>query len=343
MQTQSNLRRVLILLGAFFGTALLAFVPSAAWLDLPIDGDPYTLLSVCMLKQFLTVLLLLIVPALWARSAHRFGVWALLMLSALAYGMGYLVTNTASDALYTLLLLTLPGAGLYALQKLRLNNFRTVLYGSVLNLVALFGYVCLPDLIANGNAYLPFRNVLALYERVMQDTAAQLGVLGGESLGGIIELITELKLSPDAIGVPILLLPAMAAALSNVLFSHLFNVRCEVGLVTLPPFSEWRCERPFVYLATGFALITYFLAMLNINGMDALSSVGMLLWSLPCALAGLSAVLRLSLRARRGWIFAIICCAAFLLPSFGMTALSMVGMIASLRRPMTDRKDGTNL
>ena len=42
-------------------------------------------------------------------------------------------------------------------------------------------------------------------------------------------------------------------------------------------------------------------------------------------------------------IFIIICCAAVLLPTFSMTALSLLGMLASLRVRTTDRKDGTTV
>lgn len=333
---------MLILLGAAVGTALLAFVPSAAWLDLPVDGDPYALFSAYLLKESLTVILLLIVPALWAHSGHRFGAWAILALSALAFGAGYLFTRDVKAGLYTLLLIALPGAGLWALEKLHLNNFRTVLYTSVLNLFALFIYVCLPDLLLNGNAYLPFRTVIEVYTRIVRDAEPALALLNDGSFENLMELLTEIKLESEQLGIPALVIVSMTAGLSNVLFSHLFNTRKEVLLPALPPFSEWRCERMYVYIATGFALVTYGLAMFSVNGMETLSSVAMLLWNMPCALAGLAGVRRLALRAKKGWIFFIVCAGLAMVPSFGLTLLAMLGMISSLRKPI-DRKDGQTL
>ena len=219
-----------------------------------------------------------------------------------------------------------------------------MLYTSVLTLFALFAYVCLPSYFESGNAYLPFKNVIVFYERMIEDLQPAAAALGGsDTYTTVLALVTELKLSPDAIGVPILCVPAMTAGLSNVLFSHLFNRRGGADLIALPPFSEWRCERLYVYLTMGFALVTYALSYFDISGIDALASIAMLVFTMPCALAGLSALRRLSLRLKKGWLFVIFCIAPALMPSFGMTLLSVIGMIASIRTQTTDRKDGTVL
>ena len=345
-QPQSNRLRWLVLLGGAVGTLLLVFVPSAAWLNLPADADPAVLLSTYALKQALTVALLLIVPALWARSAHTVGLWTLPLLAVLAFGCGVLLSKSAVPALYALLLAALPGIGLYSLQRLQLSNFRAVLYESVLVLFALFGYVCLPSLLESGDAYLPFRNVIAVYERIL-DSIKPFFTLGTGEVDSyyqaVCDLVAEYRLNADVIGVQVLLIPAMCAGLSNVLLSHLFNRRGGAELVKLPPFGEWRCERLYVYIATGVALVTYLLGILHVNGMEALSGVAMLAWRFPCALAGLSALWSLGTRLQKRWIFVIACCALLVTPTIGPTLLSVVGMFASLRKPTTDGKDGTLL
>ncbi len=345
-QPQSNIARWLVLAGGVIGTLLLVLVPSAAWLNLPDNSDPAALLTVILFKQALTVMLLLIVPALWARSAHTCGLWALPLFAAVAFGLGYALSKNAVSALYALLLAALPGIGLYLLQRLQLSNFKTVIYLSVLVLFALFGYVCLPSLLESGDAYLPFRSVISVYERILENIKPIFTLENGEIDGyyqAARDIVAEYRLNADVIGVPTLLVPAMCAGLSNVLFSHLMNRRGGAALKALPPFGEWRCERLYVYLATGVAIVSWVLSMLHVNGMEALSGTVMLAWRFPCALAGLSAMWSLGVRLKKKWIFVIVCCALLLTPTIGPTLLSVVGMLASLRKPTTDRKDGTLL
>ncbi len=321
---------------AALGTVLLAFAPSAAWLS-GFDG---TLFAYGM-KQAATVLLLLIVPSLWARSAQCVSAWALVPLAALAYGCGLWITKDAAEALYTLLLIALPGAGLYALERMKRSNFRAVLYLTVLTLIALFGYVCLKDLIRNGDAYLPFKRVIALYEQVLREAEQLLGA--GEEPSALMELLTEYRLSANEIGVPILLLPSMAAGLSNVLFSHLWNRRGGADLKPLPAFCEWRCERPFVIAMTALAILGMLLELTGWNGMIALAGAASMLWRFPCALAGLCAARRLSLRVKKGWIFAIVCAGAATMPTVGLLMLAVLGMVASLRKQTNVGEDGTRI
>ena len=342
---QSNTLRWLVFSGAAAGTLLLAYIPCAAWLTVPEGAEPALALFLLFVKQALTVSLLLIVPALWARTAHRCGAWALAVLACLAFGFGYALKKDAAFALYTMLFCTLPGAGLFLLQKGKLTNFRTVLYESVLVLIALFLYLCLPSWIESRNAYLPFRSVVLLYERMVEGLApyasAESGLEGYYT--ALHDMVTLIKLNPETIGIPALAAVSMCAGLSNVLFSHLLNCRGGAQLVKLPPFSEWRCERVFVFAATGFAVVTYAMALFGVSGMDTLASVALLVWRLPCALAGLSAIRRVSLRTHKNWIFVIVCLSVLLLPSFWATALGLIGMIASLRMRTYDGKDGSML
>ena len=344
-RTESRDLRWLLLLGAAAGTAALCFVPSGAWLAVSNDGDPFALLTVCALKQLLTVMLLCGVPALWARFAHRTSVWSLLGLSALAFVIGLWITKDARSALYTLLLAALPGAGLFGLQKLKLNNFRTVLYESVIILIALFGYVCLPHLIESGDAYLPFRSVIGAYERILKETESMLASAGGilpfEEFSALTELVSEYRLNAEVFGIPVLMIPAMTAALVNVLLSHLLNLRGGAELTALPPFAEWRCSRTFVIAVAVFGLVFYFLRYTGWNGTEALAGAASMLWRFPCGLAGLCAMRRLSLRVHKGWIFVIVCCAAAALPIMALPVLALIGTLTSLRKQTNVGEDGT--
>lgn len=346
-RAESKDLRWLLLIGAAAGTAALGFVPSGAWLAIAKDGDPAALLMAYALKQALTVLLLCAVPALWARLGHRMSYWSLVGLSAIAFGIGFWITKDARTALYTLLLVALPGVGLFALQKLLLNNFRTVLYESVIVLLALFGYVCLPDLIANGDAYLPFRTVIGAYERLAGEMQTVLASMGGTlpygDLSALAEMAAEYRLNAEVFGVPVLMIPAMAAGLSNVLLSHLMNRRGGAELTQLPPFAQWRCSRTFVIAAAVFGIVSFFLRFTGWYGMEALAGAASILWRFPCALAGLCAIRRLSLRVHKGWIFAIACCIAAAIPMMSLPVLALLGMLSSMRKQTNVGEDGTKL
>ncbi len=337
-RTKPTDRRWLIALAAAVGTFLLVFVPGDWWLK--SAQQPDAILTAIFLKQIFTVMLLLIVPTLWARLGHCVSPWTLVLLTGLAFGCGCLLSHDAVTALYTTLLAALPGVGLYALQRLKLSNFRTVLYESFLILAALFGYTCLPDLIRSGDAYRSVKWILALYTQMLEGMRADLIELGAESLlTTAADSVGLLQANAEGIAVPALLAAGMAAGLSNVLFSHLFNRDGRAKLAALPRFESWRCERWYVILIAAFSLTTILLRLFGVKSADALSSVADVLWRMPCALAGLSAVRMLALRAHKGWIFWVAIAALLTLPPVALLLLTVIGMLSSLRTKR-DGEDG---
>lgn len=338
-RTQPTDLRWLLALCAAGGTFLLAFVPSDAWQN--GAASPEKQLAAVLVKQFLTVFLMLIVPALWARLAHRTTPWVLTGLAALAYGCGVLFCGSASDALFTVLLIALPGIGLYFLQRYKLSNFRTVLYESVLILIALFGYACLPDLIRKGDAYAGAQWVIGLYEKTFTGIGASASDPAvAQLVSAMRESIGVYKMNAGAICVPLLLTFAMVCGLSNTLFSHLMNRRGGVALVGLPPFHQWRCERWYVILTAGLLIVTLLMRMAGAQNGDALAAVAEPLWRMPCALAGLSTVRKLAMLARKKWVFWVIVVLMVLLPTMTVLLLTAIGMLSSLRKPINVGEDG---
>ena len=331
--------RWLLALCAAAGTFLLAFVPSGAWLSGTATPDGQ-LLAV-FFKQALTVLLMLIVPALWARLAFRTMPWILAVLAGFAFGCGLLFEGSAKDALYTLLLLALPGVGLYGLQRFRIGNFRTVLYESFLILAALFGYACLRDLIREGDAFLSTKWILSRYGEILDGYATvDLDVYSAQILSTLRETVDAYRLSPEIVCVPALLLPSMAAGLSNTLFSHLMNRRGGADLTRLPAFADWRCERWYVILIAVFSIVTLILRLSRVQNAEALAAVADPLWRLPCSLAGLCTVRSIALRLRKGWIFWISVAVLLTIPFVGMLLLTVIGMLSSLKKPSNVGEDG---
>lgn len=341
-RTKSTDRTWLYLLAAVLGTLALAFVPSDAWLG--GMTQPAELLLASFAKQLLTVMLLLIVPSVTARLAHRISPWVILGLFAFAFGAGLLVTGDPKDALYTTALCALPGAGLYGLQRLKLSNFRTVIYASFLNLAALFAFVCLRDLIRSGDAYASYKQLVAAYGEVMNRLAGSADPTGELGLGTESDAIVRmLRVNAEAYCTAILLIPAMAAGLSNVLFSHLWNRHGGADLVKLPPFSEWRCERGYAVFAAAFLLATMLLGMFGWHTADALSGIAGVMWRMPCMLGGLCALRRLGVRYKRMWIFWVSIALLITLPPAASVMLTLLGFLSALRKPMNAGEDGERI
>lgn len=337
-RTQSNDRLWLILFAAL-GTFLLAFVPSGAWLKGAQTAAET--LSAGFIKQMLTVLLLCVVPSVFARLAFRISPWTLLGLAAFAFGCGVLVTGDPKDALYTALLCALPGAGLWGLLRLKLSNFKTVIYESFVILAALFGFVCLKDLIRTGDAYASYKALVRLYEQVLRETMTAVAGPDGDALvKEMTSAVDVFRTNAESYCVPLLLMPAMAAALSGTLLSHLYNRNGGAYLTPLPRFREWRCERRYVLLCAGFLLVTLFLSMAGVRAADALSGVAGVMWRLPCTLGGLCAVRRIGLLTGRNWIFWIAVGFLVLLPPAAGMGLSLIGLLSALRKPMNVGEDG---
>lgn len=338
-QTKSRDLRWLLALGAAAGTFLLIFVPSDRWLS--GGAVPGNALTAILFKLLLTAALLLIVPALWARLAQRVSPWVLVFLTGFAYGSGLLLFGDALSALYAAALIVLPGLGLYALQRMRLSNFRTVLYESFLILAGMFVCACLSDLIREGDAYLSAKRILALYAETLTGFDLEFAEIGGSQLLSTAqELVREMKLSAELIAVPMMLSAAMAAGLSNTLFSHLLNRRGGALLTELPRFEDWRCERWYVILIVAFSLVTFLLRLFGLKDAEALSAVADVLWRMPCALAGLCAVRSLAVSAHKGWIFWIAFAMLLTLPPVALLILTVVGMLASLRQKSKVGEDG---
>ncbi len=328
-------KRLLLLLGAVAaGTFLLLYVSGGAW---PKDAaSPEDALTTVIARELLAFLFLLVVPSLWARLIHK-TVWASAALVLLTFVLGWVLRGNAADALCLTLLAALPGVGLYVLQRLKLSSFRTVLYGSFLTLFGLFAWACLRDLIRSGDAYLSFRKLIDLHEKALASDGLLETQIGNFTVK---DLIAMYRMSAETVCVPLLLAAAMCAGLSNTLFSHLWNRNGGVALPKLKPFAEWRCERWYVLLAAALSIGMMLLSILGVQAANALSSVADIMWRLPCSLAGLCAVRRLSQRAGSGWVFWIVCVATVLLPSFIGILLTLLGMLSSLRTPLNVGEDG---
>ena len=330
--------RPYLLAAAALGTLALAFVPSGAWLS--GATQPEALLSASFTKQLLTVLLLCAVPSVWARLAHRVSPWILPGLAVFAFGAGLLVTGDPKDALYTAALCTIPGAGLYGLQRLKLSNFRTTIYASLVNLAALFTFVCLRDLIRSGDAYASYKQLVGAYGDVLSRLAVSADPSGELGFAEEAETVVKmLRVNADAFCAAVLLVPAMAAALSNVLLSHLWNRHGGVDLKKLPPFSEWRCERRYVIFACVFLFATMLFGMFGWHTADALSGVAAVMWRMPCMLGGLCTTRRLGAQFWRKWIFWAAIVLLVLMPPAAGVMLTMLGFISGLRKPMNAGED----
>jgi len=338
-RTEPTDRILLFLIAAALGTFALAFVSSGAWRS--TTGTPEQMLSTVTVRQLLTVLLLCAVPPVWARLAYRISPWILLVLAVFAFGAGLIVTADPTDALYTALLCAIPGVGLYGLQRMKLSNFRTVIYASFVNLAALFVFVCLRERIRFGDAYASYKQTVGLFGEVLNRLAVSADPTGETGLAAEAELVVKmLRVNADAYCAAILLIPSMAAALFGVLLSHLFNRHGGAALMKLPPFSEWRCERRYVIAAGVFLFATMLLGMFGWHTASALSGAAAVMWRMPCMLGGLCTVRRLGSRFGRNGIFWITIILLILLPPATGVVLTLLGFLSALRNPTNAKENG---
>ena len=335
-RSKLNDLRWLFTFGAAAGTLLLVLIP--AWDPRPeLPGEELMLL---LLKALLTLVLLTVVPSLWARSAATVSPWMLPVFAALSFSCGMLVFRDVKTAAFAALLCTLPGVGLYALQKLLISNFQTVLYGSFVILAALYCRFCLPGLLETGDGYAWFRNAFGLFGKSLESAGILEAGFAGMKLSDVIELYRD---NAEAICVSLMLTGGMAASLSNTLLSHLYNRKGGATLTPLPRFAQWRCERWYVIFSAVLAIGTFLLSMFGWETANALSSAADVLWRMPCMLAGLCAVRDAGLRMNRGWIILIAVGMLVMLPSVGGILLVVLGMLASLRKPLNTGKNGGRL
>ncbi len=337
--TKPTGRIYLVALAAAAGTFLLAFVPGGNWMNGAESVD--SALSAHMIKAILTTLLLLVVPSLWARLAHVISPWILVILTGLALGSGFIVTAQWSGGLYLALMIALPGVGLYALQRMRLSNFRTVLYGSFVNLAALFAHVCLKDLVENGNAYLSAERIIGLYDEALKGMIGTGAEPAGSQMTELIRQAIDLyRQNIETIVIPVLLMAAMTASLSNTLFSHAWNRNGDAPLRELPRFEDWHCERWYVIMIAIFSIVTAILSFSGVQAAMSLTPVAEVLWRMPCTLAGLCTIRKIGLRIGRGWILWIAVAMLIVLPPITGMILTLLGMLSSLRNRTNVGEDG---
>ncbi len=344
-QTRKLGKTILFLAAALLVTAALCFLPRFAPFSVRLAttlGIPtsYVTISNTMLSACCMVLLLAVAAALWSRCAWTLGVTSLLGLAVFTFALGYLATSDLLGALWLLLLIGIPSVGLYTMQRCKLNNFRIVIYGTFLTLIALFCYVCLPSLLAEGDAFLPFRSLIGQYAAGIEESKSILiesGLFTEATVQDTLDTLTDYKLGAEQFSISVLLYPAMLCALTNCLLFHLFNRDKSAAVLPLPKFADWRVERWFSFSVTIVVLVCLVLSMVGVTFATALSNVFYLLWLYPLALGGLCAVKRL---AKRRWVFPVVLVLGIVLFTILGPVLAFVGLFADTYERIRSNREG---
>ena len=336
-----NKRAYGLLLVAAVATAALAAVPFLP-LSLPIGtGDAAfdeaaALLHALYLRALLLLPLLAVVPALWARCAWRVHPAALVLLAGAAFATAYYFTQSATEALFLLLLVAPLGGLLYAMQRGGFSNFKITFYGSVLLLGGLFFLLCGTALLQQGDAFVPFRR----FVKAAQTVIAPLTQAFAEDtpIGSFDLIFRELFNNAETVFVGALYWPAALCALLNVLFSHLLNRKGGASMQPLPPFSHWQVEGTYLLGVLAFCAVSMVLSLARVHFGSALLQVAYMLFLLPMSLAGLCTLRRWTVNRR--WLFVLFCVFAALFYSAAAMMLSTIGMLGFMQEAAKKRMQG---
>ena len=305
--------------------------------------DAFQILVDFVLRAILIVPLLCVVPALWSRTAWRLTPYVIGALTLVTFVTGYACTGSVKEGLYAVLFIAPAGAVIHLMQRAGYSNFRVVFYGSILILAGLFARICLPSMISDGDAFLPLRNLAAAYETEWNYMAQS--ITGGdesrmESAMLFSDMLKEMRVYPEISTLEILYYPAALAALSNGLLSHLFNRDGSAELVKLPPFEEWQVDPAYFYGSLALTILSYAMTMMGASYGMGLMQVSYVIWLLPMALAGLSAVKYWT--KRRPWIFIVTCVLTGAMFSLVAQILAIFGMLRFVQQRMKRRMSGEN-
>ena len=332
---------------AILGTVLIT---SLSYLHIPLQAgvfpeadmnEAFQTLVDFVLKAITVVPLLCVVPALWSRIAWRMNPAVIGLLSVIAFVTGFVCTGSAREGLYAMLFIAPTGAVVHLMQRAGYSNFRVVFYGSILILTGLFARICLPSLVAEGDAFLPLRNLAAAYETEWNYMAQS--ITGGdesrmESALLFSDMLKEMRLYPEISTLQILYYPAALAALANGLLSHLFNRDGSAQLVKLPPFEDWQVDPAYFYGSLALTILSYILSMTGASYGVGLMQVAYAIWLLPMSLAGLSAVKYWT--KRRPWVFILTCVLTGTMFSLFAQILAVFGMLRFIQQRMKRRMQG---
>ncbi len=253
------------------------------WLGLAVMGGA----SVYYYPLF--VLTMLAVPAVWAAMAFRTHPAMLLVAGALVFLFGYTMGYGWLSCLCILGMVVPSGCFLWYSQKVRMGNFQSVLFVSVLLTFGLFLLFCVPDLLTSGD---PYASVRATF-------AAQLEMFEGTALYATAMLLVS---RIDEMMIAIFYAFAAAYALINVLLLHAFNkAKKDMPLCPLGAFGTWSAPYGYVMASGALGLVATLLS--TATDSPAISTLSLLLyemWALPLFLTGINVLFSLVTRRLPG-------------------------------------------
>lgn len=272
---------------------------------------------------FLTMLL---VPAFWAAVAFRskHGAAVLIALSAATYVWGLCIGQTPGEALLILGFVAPAGILLYAVQKMKMGNANCTILLSLLMTFGFFLVFCVPSLQAYGNGW----QALQLF----YDDALQPLYMNASTADMARELVVSMEINYLS------LLYSLGAeyALVNVLVLHLLNRRHKaMDLCPMGAFGSWRFPRRYALILVVAVNVGVLALFLGQTRFASASNLLIEMLMLPMYLMGAQTIFQLlSVRKSRkaaGWLTVLF---TAILLMFGGFLLAMLGLIASLRKPV---------
>ncbi len=282
----------------------------------------------------MSLVVMLILPALWTHAALRMRMWALPLLALETLVLAYAGAGAWQPALLLWILVALPGVAMCLLQKYKFGNFYTTFFSSVLLAAGLYACICGPSLLAGDAAFTGVRRMMMAAGETLRPLYE---ASGNAALFETVFTAGALDEAIGLIGVPTLYVFGAVLALSNVLLMHAMNRRGGAELCPLSPFAAWRVPR-------AFANIFFFLMLAGLVATFTGSELGTALaytvfvvWVMPMALVGLSVIYGGKKRLAPVIVLAALCVPLY---TFVPPALAVVGMLGSRVRLGGTRGNG---
>lgn len=315
---------------ALLATAVLGLVPFLKISPVGTEAEMAAVVVNALLGSLLTLLLMAIVPSLWAYACRRTQPLWVAVLTAVLLAVSYWATEGDwTVSLCTVGMVLIPSVGMIILQNRRGSNFQVVAYGALLLLIGFGVRVCLPSLLKEGDSFAAVRAVVDAYYMLCEPTLRSAAgiLLQEEAVELLLDTVVHFRTYAELYVMMYLYEAAAGLALCNGLLVHAFNRKQRVDLVALPPFREWRVERGYFYGSSALLAVSLVLYLCNVSAVEGLLNVMTSVWSYPLMLAGLCACRRIA--KDRVWLFIIVCVAVVTLP-YMASILSAIGLFSTI-------------
>lgn len=285
-------------------------------------------LGVVLCYDFLFILAMVALPALWTTTAFRAkrGMPVFIVLSLFTVGFGLYIGYDILFSLRILLLVAPAPVLLYTAHKFRLGNTQAALYLSVAITFGLFAVFCMNALHQGKPAFSEVRDLFMAMQGFLETG------FGIDST--MLAVFTDFVNNIDIYFPSVLYYFGAAYALTNVLLLQFFLRKKETNpLVPMRPFSQWRMPRSYVIVCALVMAVSLFVSYSGSAKAEMILLLSNYMLNMPLSVVGAGIVFGFFTRsgktAARILLYVVIIA---VLTFFGLSmyVLSILGFLSSV-------------